>query len=158
LAETLTFVKYKDLYDKIYRIREVMREVFGEYNRMGLGFLKEADFEDTRRFFASLKPLGKANGYIFLQCLQAEIDEAEGEGAQTLVMSTESLRVGIRIGLIKKTGSHNVARKEYSKLIDPEDYAALQNYFVRHAEVYCRSKSPLCKDCFVNALCKYFDG
>jgi endonuclease III len=158
LAEATAFLQYDKLYEKIHRFKDVLKEVFQEYNRINLDFLREADFEETRHIFASIEALGKANAYIFLQCLRNELEEVVGDGSETLVMSTESLRVGIRLGLIKKTSSHNVGRKAFTKLLAPADYFAFQNYFVRHAESLCRSKAPLCKECFLSSICKYFSS
>jgi len=158
LVEALPFLKYKDLEEKILRILQLLKEVYLEYNCLQLDFLKETDFEDTRKFFAQLEPLGAGNAYIFLQCLQETIDEAAEVDPPNLVISTEALRVGIRLGLIKRTSSHNVGRKAIAKLIGPKDYLSFQNLFVRHGDKICTSKSPLCKECFLNSLCKYYQS
>ena len=110
----------------------------------------------TRKVIANIAPLGMANAYIFLQCLQDALDQAPSRSSKNLVMSTEALRVGIRLGLIKKTGSLNVGCKEFGKLLEPADYIAFQHFFVRHAEMACFSKNPKCESCFLNSLCKYF--
>ena len=91
-----------------------------------------------------------------MQCLRDQLDEAPAKSSLTLVMSADALRVGIRLGLIKKTGSLNVGRKEFSKLLDPANYLAFQHLFVRHADTLCLSKNPLCESCFLNTLCKYY--
>jgi endonuclease III len=70
-------------------------------------------------------------------------------------MSPDALRVGIRLGLIKKTGSLNVGRKEFEKILDSTEYIAFQHLFVRHAETFCKSKNPLCESCFLNTVCKF---
>jgi endonuclease III len=156
LAEALAFMKYKDIDGKIKRFQETMREVFNEYNRLNLDFLMEKEFEETRKVLANIEPLGKANAYIFLQCLQDALDEAPPRSSKNLVMSMEALRVGIRLGLIKKTGSLNVGCKEFGKLLEPSEYIAFQHFFVRHAEMVCFSKNPECESCFLNALCKFY--
>lgn len=155
LRETLPFLKYKDLEEKLTRVKGCLKEVYGEYNRLSLEFLLAAELEDTRKIFAEFENLGRANAYIFLQCLQDEKDEVPVGESITLVMSTEALRVGTRLGLIRKTSSHNVGRKEYLKLMDPKESIVFQNLFVRHGERICTSKNPMCKDCFLNTICNY---
>jgi len=123
---------------------------------MNLDFLIDEEFEETQKYFGNLESLGAGNAYIFLQCLQEEIDEAEGTETPTLVMSTELLRVGIRLGLIKRTGSHNVGRKAFAKLVDPSKYLSLQYNFVRHGDGICTSKAPECTECFLNTLCDFY--
>lgn len=155
ILECLSFLTYDNLEEKVVRIKEFLGEVYAEYNRLRIDFVEELEFEETRKMFASFEFLGQGNAYIFLQCLQDQIDEVESDQSATLVMSTEALRVGIRLGLIKKTSSHNVGRKEYGKLIGSKDFIPFQNLFVRHGEVYCTSKSPLCSDCFLSKDCAY---
>jgi endonuclease-3 len=158
IKEAVRFLKYQDLDDKIERVKNMFQEVFHEFNRLNLDFLLEADFEETRSAFLELEALGRSNAYIILQCLQDMIDVAEEKDSQTLVMSTEALRVGTRLGLIKKTSSHNVGRKEFGKLIKPQDNILIQHLFVRHGETFCTSKSPLCKECFLRNICKYYQS
>lgn len=156
LCETIAFVKYADIDKKVERIKEILQDVFNDYNSLDFDFLVDMDFEEILSYFLELTPLGKSNSLVFLQCLQDGIDGIESNHSQTLVMSTDALRVGVRLGLIKKTSSHNVARKEFSKILDPSAYFEFQNRFVRHGEELCRSKNPLCKDCFLNSVCKYY--
>lgn len=154
LAESLVQFNCRDIIERLQRMKSVLGEIYNEYNRLQLDFLLEREFEETRKIFAEIEPLGRANAYIFLQCLQEEMDK-EADVPATLVMSSEALRVGIRLGLIKKTSSHNVGRKAFSKLFDPGDYITFQNLFVRHAENLCRSKNPLCQECILKNSCDY---
>jgi endonuclease-3 len=155
VREAVSFLKYKDLDAKLTRVKAFLGELYGEYNRLNLEFLLEAEFEETRRTFAEFEHLGRANAYIFLQCLQDELDDVPVGDSVTLVMSTEALRVGIRLGLIRKTSSHNVARKEFLKLMESKEAVVFQNLFVRHGEQICTSKNPMCKECFLNTICNY---
>ncbi|MHC4943638.1 MAG: hypothetical protein ACYTG7_11535 [Planctomycetota bacterium] len=158
IKEALSFLKYQDLEEKIVRVKGTIQEVYNEFNRLKLDFLLESEFEETRQAFLELESLGRGNAYIILQCLKDMIDESENGDSQTLVMSTEALRVGTRLGLIKKTSSHNVGRREFSKLIRSKDYILIQHLFVRHGEALCTSKSPLCKECFLSSICKYYQS
>ncbi len=152
VCEVLDFLKYKDLREKAGLVIAFLKEVYEEYDCMPSDF-SEMGFEEVRKFFSTIQPLGKSNAYVFLQLLKKEMDGAGAGKPQILVMSSEGLRVAIRLGVIKKTGSQNVGRKELMKLIDPSDYVRFQNFFVRHGDELCKSKAPLCQDCFLKSFC-----
>jgi len=155
LCESLESLKCKNVEEKVTRLRDSIQAYFEEYNRLQKKILYEKEFEEIRVYFSQIKPLGLANAYIFLQCLQDSLDEAPAKSSKTLVLSTEGLRMGIRLGLIKKTGSLNVGRKEFTTLLEPNEYFLFHNLFVRHADLVCLVKNPLCEECFLNKDCGF---
>lgn len=156
LTESLASFKFKAMDEKIERFVSMLQCVFNEYNRLQMELLYEKEFDETCKVFESIEPLGVANANVFLQCLQNALDETPTNTPKTLVMSPVGMRMGIRLGLIKKTGSLNVGRKEFTKLLDPKEFFDFQNHFVRHAERVCFSKNPLCKECVLSKDCAFF--
>ena len=156
LTEHLGELSGRGLTERLARLLDALQDLYNEFNRIQLDFLFEQEFEDTRKAFERIEGLGRANAYLFLQALKDAMDEAPAKSSTTLVMGIDALRVGIRLGIIRKTGSLNVGRKEFTKLLDATEFYAFQNYFVRHAELYCLSQKPLCEDCFLSDRCNYF--
>ncbi len=156
LAEVLAPLTQKDLDAKVKRCKDVLKAIFDKYNRVNLDFMRTQDFETARRALSEMEALGRANAHILVQCYQDELDQAPARSSKTLVMSHDGLRVAIRLGLIKKTSSLNVGRKELEKLLEPTRYIDFQNLFVRHAEQVCTSKNPACEGCFLNSGCAFY--
>ncbi len=166
IQETLAFLKFSDMENRIINIQEYLREVFTAYNDLDNDLFKTMEFESFRRFIIKVTALGKPNAYILLQCHRDEAakksKKAAGRGAQTarsgepdLVVSPESMRVAIRLGIIKKTLSIITARRDLAKLLNRNQYLPFQNSFVRHAEAFCLSKNPRCRECILKGSCKY---
>ena len=105
IRESIEFTGYPDLDDKIDRIKGILDGVFERYNRLQLDFLKEQDFDETRKFFVNLAPLGKANAYIFLQCLQNEPTNKKIQAVQNWLKedcpAISSVPLSLINGLIK---------------------------------------------------------
>jgi|GEM_PF-2442954 len=159
IFELIAPLKCSDLEDRVRRMKTFLQTVVDEYNDLNNDLFRLMEFELLRRFLVGVEILGKANAYVFLQCYRNELakkNEDEADPAKLLIISPESMRVGIRLGIIKKTQSTNVARQDFWRIMGPSDDYRFQNVLVQHAETFCFPKNPHCKDCFLKDDCQYF--
>jgi len=159
LVEKLASLKCADMRDRMVRMKEFLDAVMNEYCALDNDMFRPMEFEPLRRFLMGLTTLGKANACIMLQCFMNEQDKkglSEKEKEKFFVVAPESMRVGIRLGLIKKTQSINAARSEFLKMVQPAENLRFQNLMVRHGERFCFSKNPNCAKCFLSETCEFF--
>lgn len=159
LDAALSFLKCADMPARLGRLRDFLEALMNEFNDLGGDMFDEMEFEPLRRLLINIDGLGRANAYMFLQLYMSEMakqPKSEVDKDKVLVVAPESMRVAIRLGILKKTQSANLARKEFMKLLGPRDYVRFQNLFVRHAESVCLSKNPQCTECFLSGSCDFF--
>jgi endonuclease III len=161
LSQLLASLKCADMEKRVVRLKQFLDTVTNEFNELDSEMFKSMDFEPLRRFVLGAEALGKANAYILLQCYKTERIKKPGEGDtkdKVLVVSPESMRVAIRLGVIKKTQSAIAARKAFMKLLKPADFLRFQSLMAQHGEKLCFTKNPLCVVCFFNDSWKFFKG
>jgi len=159
LVEKLAPLKCADMEDRMVRVKEFLNVVMHEFCILDNDMFKPMEYEPLRRFMMGSAAIGKANACIILQCHMAEQDKkglSDKEKEKFFVIAPESMRVGIRLGVIKKTQSINAARSEFLKMVSFSEGLRFQNLMVRHGEKICFSKNPNCADCFLNDLCDFF--
>jgi endonuclease-3 len=76
-------------------------------------------------------------------------------GAQkpTMPVDTHVNRVSKRLGLAPAKGNYEDVRKALQSLYNPRDYAAVHVLLILHGRKYCKARTPLCRQCPINALC-----
>ena len=159
LMQLLAALKCADMNKRVVRLKQFLENVMDEFTDLDSDMFKSMDFEPLRRFVLSAVALGKPNAYVFLQTYNIEKIKKPKEGDagdRFLVVSPESMRVAIRLAVIKKTQSANAARKKFMALLKPADYVRFQNLMAQHGEKLCFTKNPLCQDCFLKDTCKFF--
>lgn len=159
LVEKLTPLKCADITERMVRMKEFLNTVMNEFCRLDNDMFKSMEFEPLRRFLMGFPSLGNANACIILQCFMNEQDKkglSEKEKEKFFIVAPESMRVGIRLGVIKKTQSINAARAEFLKMVPQADGLRFQNLMVRHGENICFSKNPNCAECFLSDHCDFF--
>jgi len=159
LVEKLAPLKCSDMRERMARMRDFLNAVMNEFCVLDNDMFKAMEYEPLRRFLMGLKALGRANACIVLQSFMAEQDKkglSDKEKEKFFVLAPDSMRVGIRLGIIKKTQSIIAARAEFLKMIPPSENLRFQNLMVRHGEKVCFSKNPNCEDCFLSDLCDFF--
>lgn len=159
LIEKLHPLICADLRERMLRVKEFLNAVMNEFCVVDNDMFKPMEYESLRRFMMGTPSLGKANACIVLQCFMSEQDKkglSEKEKEKFFVISPESMRVGIRLGIIKKTQSINAARAEFLKMVRPAESLRFQNLMVRHGEKICFSKNPNCAECFLSDGCDFF--
>jgi len=150
-----------DMMSRLKRMKGFLDAVMNALNDLDGEILRSMDFEPLRRLLLGIEQLGRANAYVFLQCYIEDPKKKEGGGGGErgdLVVSPESMRVAIRLGIIGKTQSPNKARKEFMALLKPSGYLRFQYLTARHAETFCTSKNLLCGNCFLKRSCPFPGG
>jgi endonuclease-3 len=76
-------------------------------------------------------------------------------GAQkpTIPVDTHVNRVSKRLGMAPAKGNYENVRRALQSLYNPRDYATVHVLLILHGRKYCRARTPLCRQCPINALC-----
>lgn len=73
-----------------------------------------------------------------------------------IAVDTHVFRVAQRIGIAKSKTPTDLEEKLY-KTIPKEYWVNTNHWLVLHGRYICKARKPLCKDCFLNEYCEYFN-
>jgi endonuclease-3 len=76
-----------------------------------------------------------------------------GARKPTIPVDTHVNRVSKRLGLAPAKGNYEDVRRALQSLYNPRDYATVHVLLILHGRKYCRARTPLCRQCPINALC-----
>ncbi len=74
-----------------------------------------------------------------------------------LAVDTHVFRVSQRIGLVEPTKSFLQVENELMKYIPEKDIPDAHHWLILHGRYVCKARKPLCNQCFLTKLCKYFN-
>jgi endonuclease-3 len=75
---------------------------------------------------------------------------------KTLAVDTHVFRVSQRIGLVEPTKSFIKVEKELIKYTPEKEIPNLHHWLILHGRYVCKSRKPLCNQCFLTNYCNYF--
>ena len=64
-------------------------------------------------------------------------------------------RVAKRLGLVDDKAGVDEIKEALEGVVPPERFRFVDRTFVRHGKEYCRSRNPLCVECFISDLCEH---
>lgn len=85
----------------------------------------------------------------------ANVVYAVGFGGQAIAVDTHVFRVSNRLGITDATNVLDT-EKQLMQAIPREKWADSHHYILLHGRYVCKAQHPLCKDCSVRELCKYY--
>ena len=85
----------------------------------------------------------------------ANVVYAVAFGGQAIAVDTHVFRVSNRLGIANATNVLDT-EKQLMQAIPPEQWADSHHYILLHGRYVCKSQRPLCSDCHVSHLCKYY--
>ena len=75
----------------------------------------------------------------------------------TLAVDTHVFRVSQRIGLVEPTKSFLKVEKQLITYLSPEDIPKAHHWLIIHGRYICKARKPLCTECFLTSVCKFFN-
>ena len=85
----------------------------------------------------------------------ANVVYAVAFGGQAIAVDTHVFRVSNRLGLTCATNVLDT-EKQLMQAIPAEQWADSHHYILLHGRYVCKSQRPLCQQCHVSHLCKYY--
>jgi endonuclease-3 len=73
-----------------------------------------------------------------------------------LAVDTHVFRVSARIGLTRNARTPAAAEDQLTKHIPPEVINKAHHWLLLHGRYVCRARNPLCGECGIKNLCKYY--
>ena len=92
----------------------------------------------------TLPGVGRKTANVFLNV---------AHNAPLIAVDTHVFRVSNRLGLASAKDVLNV-EKQLMAIIDEKDWSKSHHYLIYLGRSFCKSQSPNCKECPVNALCE----
>ncbi len=139
-------IKPAGLYEqKAKSIMNLARYVMSDTNL--LEHILSLPVEEARKKLISMPGIGKKTADVFLAIF----------GKRTIGVDTHAARVARRLGIAPEKGGYEVIRRsllEAFRNIDDLDLA--HRYLIALGRKWCRANKPLCKDCPLNDICKYY--
>ena len=87
----------------------------------------------------------------------ANVVLAVAAGAPTMAVDTHVFRVSHRLGLVPDTAMTPLAvERSLTRHIPESLIPHAHHWLILHGRYTCRSRNPLCKDCGLTGVCKYF--
>lgn len=117
IVAVLKEVGLGDLDDKISRILALLSRLFYDFHKKDLEFVKIFEAPQRQKIMTSLAPLGAHVINVLLQYFEDKSLEPDG-----LILTQDEVNVLVKLGLIRKTSSLNVARKLAEKLVAKDDW------------------------------------
>ncbi len=102
---------------------------------------------DTMEGLTSLAGVGRKTANLIL---------GDIFGKSAVVVDTHCIRLSGRFGLTTHTDPVKI-ELELKKIIPPKIQSRFCHQLVLHGRSYCNARKPLCKNCPVNHLCKYYE-
>jgi len=72
-----------------------------------------------------------------------------------IAVDTHVYRLAHRLGLASEKARDRV-EKELVSLFPPSRYMDINSLLIHHGRVVCRARKPMCQECALSGLCKYF--
>jgi endonuclease-3 len=66
-------------------------------------------------------------------------------------------RVAKRLGFVEEEADPERVKETLESLVSPDEYNLLDSSFVRHGKELCKSRKPICGECFLKLYCKHND-
>ncbi|NYT01342.1 MAG: endonuclease III [Methanosarcinales archaeon] len=131
---------------KAQRIREALGQIQARAGEMDLGFLREMEKEEARRFLTSLPGVGPKTAAVVMLF---------GFGFPTMPVDTHVYRLSRRLGLVPGDAGIEEAQRVLEGIVPQEKYLSLHLNLIRHGRRICRARSPLCDQCPLKEICLY---
>ena len=128
-------------------IREILRELRQKTGSINLSFLSGMKTKDAEKFLTSLPGVGlKSARCILMYSLKRKV----------FPVDSHCRRILFRLGIIEFERLTDNVQNEIQNIIPPEIRFSLHVNLVAHGRNICLAINPLCKDCKVHGLCKYY--
>lgn len=85
----------------------------------------------------------------------ANVVYAVAFGGQAIAVDTHVFRVSNRLGIVSATNVLDT-EKQLMSAIPPQQWADSHHYILLHGRYVCKAQRPLCGQCHVSHLCKYY--
>jgi endonuclease-3 len=137
-------LKVAGLYrNKAKAIRQISRIILEQFQG-NLEQVLALPLEEARETLLQLPGVGpKTADVVLLFCAEKP----------TIPVDTHVYRVSKRLGLAPEDGDYETVRNNLQRLYNQKCYATVHIMLILHGRRYCKARSPLCKECPVNALC-----
>ena len=76
----------------------------------------------------------------------------------SVVVDTHCIRLSNRMGLVDDLKEPEKIERELRKVLPPERSSDFCHCLVLHGRAVCDARKPLCENCCVRHLCRYFSG
>jgi len=129
VVAVLAEVALNDVDDKISRLLALLSRLFYDFHKKDLEFVKIFEAPQRQKIMNSLSPLGPHVTNVLLQYFENHSMEPEG-----LIVTQDEVNAIVKLGLMRKTSSLNVARKMAEKLIPKADWYRFHYLILRENE------------------------
>jgi endonuclease III len=119
-----------DVDDKISRMLALLSRLFYDFHKKDLEFVRIFEGPQRQKIMNSLTPLGPHVTNVMLQYFEDTAAEPQG-----LVVTQEEVNVLVKLGLMRKTSSLNVAKKMAEKLVTQDDWYRFHYLMLRDVDV-----------------------
>jgi endonuclease-3 len=86
----------------------------------------------------------------------ADIVLSHSFASPAIAVDVHVATVARRLGLVESDANPERVKEVLESLVPPAEYRFVDNAFVRHGKEFCRTRNPICTDCFINNMCEYF--
>ncbi len=117
IVAVLAEVGLNDVDDKISRLLALLSRLFYDFHKKDLEFVKIFEAPQRQKIMNSLSPLGPHITNVMLQYFEDVSLEPQG-----LIVTQEEVNALVRLGVMRKTSSLNVARKLAEKLVPKAEW------------------------------------
>lgn len=77
-------------------------------------------------------------------------------GKAAMAVDTHVFRVSARLGLTKDAKNPLQTEKQLVKYFPEEVIPIAHHWLILHGRYTCKARKPICEDCFLTSVCKYF--
>lgn len=159
MVTEVLFTKY-DTLEKIATantedIEEIIRPI-GTFKKKSI-FIKEIAkrlindnytvVPNDRKYLESLPGVGRKTVNVFLSIIYDE---------PAIAVDTHVERVSKRLGLAKENDTVLEVEKKLMKKLPKDKWSKVHHQLVHFGRYKCKSKSPICADCKLKEICKYY--
>lgn len=102
---------------------------------------------NDRNYIESLPGVGRKTANVFL---------ANIYDVPTIAVDTHVSRVSKRLGLVKESDDVSIIEKKLMKKVPKEKWSKFHHQMVLFGRYKCKSVKPLCDDCKLKDICKYY--
>ncbi len=132
---------------KAKRIKATLQEIMKRRGSLDIAFLEDMPVEEATEWLTSLHGVGpKTAAIVLLFCFEKS----------TLPVDTHVWRLSKRLGLVPKRTSREKTQTLLESLIPPKCIFSLNHNLIKHGRTICKARTPLCEDCFLQSLCRYY--
>lgn len=129
------------------RIKGAMLFILKEQGELSLDFLDDMPVEEARSWLMQIKGVGIKTASIILLF---------SFGKPAFPVDTHVHRVSRRLGLIGQKVSAQKAHHLLEELGYPGTYYPMHLNMIRHGREICRAQRPLCEQCPLRPVCRYY--